>query len=71
MNPYNNLPRSQHTVQHFIDLFNSDERVWRALEKRRRRRQRLLRLTKKQHRALDRLEFAATRPPDDCIAQSW
>ena len=70
MNPYYNLPSQQREVQRLVDLFNSDEAVWRKLEKLREMRRRLLkRLTKKQHTALDLLEFAAARTSDDCISR--
>lgn len=51
-----------------VDAFNADEAHWRRLEPGRRLRRKILRLTRKQCEALDRLEFAVTRPPDECIA---
>jgi hypothetical protein len=69
MKPYYNLPLYQRNLQRLVDQFNSDEAVWRSLEKYRRLRRKVLRLTKKQHEALDRLGFEAARPPDDCIGR--
>lgn len=66
---YPSLPPHQQDTQLRVDAFNVDETHWRSLEPRRRLRRKILRLTKKQHGALDRLEFAVTRLPDDCIAQ--
>lgn len=72
MNPYYNLPPQQHAAQLFADLFNSDEAVWHSLRQRRRPRRKLLKmLKKKQHKALDLMEFTVVRPSDDCIAHSW
>jgi hypothetical protein len=71
MKPYFNLPLHQRNLQRLVDQFNSDEAVWRSLEKYRRLRRKLLRLTRKQNEALDRLEFAAARPADDCIGRPW
>jgi hypothetical protein len=71
MKPYYNLPLHQRYLQQLVDQFNSDEAVWRSLEKYRRLRRKLLRRTKKQHKALDFLEFAAARQPDDCIGRAW
>ena len=70
LNPYHHLPHRQRDVQRIADLFNADEAHWRKLEPRRQLRRKILRLTKKQHEALDRLEFAATRPLDDCVGRS-
>lgn len=67
---YPNLPRNQHDIQRLVDQFNADEAHWRSLEPRRRLRRRILRrLKKKEHRALDLLEFPRLRPADDCIAR--
>jgi hypothetical protein len=68
MKSYNNLPPHQHQIQRLVDQFNADERLWRSLaEKRGERRLRRPRLSAKRHALLDLLEFAATRPPQDCI----
>lgn len=68
METYPNLPPGQRGVQRLVDKFNADERVWQSLEPRRRlRRKARPRLSRKQHQTLDLREFAAARPPDDCI----
>lgn len=68
---YNNLPSQQHQVQRLVDQFNADERLWRTLEgKRKRRRELGTRLSKKRHKQLDLLEFAKARPPQDCIGDT-
>ena len=68
MKQYYNVPPSQSQVQQLVDQFNADERLWRSLEpKRRRRRKGRLRLSAKQHRLLDLLEFAKAHPPQDCV----
>ena len=70
MKPKNSLPPQQHTVQRLVTQFNADERLWRSLaEKRGERRLRRPRLSAKRHRLLDLLEFAAARPPQDCVGQ--
>jgi hypothetical protein len=57
-------------VQKLVDQWNADEHHWRSLRGRRILR-RLARksLTTDQHRALDQLEFARTRPPVDCVGE--
>lgn len=71
MRPYNNLPPPQRSIQRLTDQFNADERLWRSLAEkrgeRRLRRKGQPRLSAKQHRLLDLLEFANARPPQDCI----
>jgi hypothetical protein len=68
---YNNLSFQQHQVQRLADRFNADERLWRSLEgKRKRRRELGPRLPEKRHQQLDQLEFAKTRPPQDCIGDT-
>ena len=68
MTQYFNLPPEQRLVQQLADQFNADERLWRSLEPRRRlRRKGRLRLSARQHRLLDLLEFAKVRPPQDCV----
>jgi len=63
-----NIPWSQQNVQRLADQFNQDEAFWRSLEPGRRLRRKLLRgLGEKRRSALDLLEFAALRPPDDCV----
>jgi hypothetical protein len=50
---YNNLPPQQRMTQRMADQFNADERLWRNLEgKRKRRRELGSRLSKKQHSSL-------------------
>lgn len=71
MNPYYNLPAEQRTTQRLVDQFNAEERLWKKLEPRRRlRRKARPRLSPKKLHALDLLEFAKARPPQDCIGQS-
>ena len=68
MRTYYNLPVEQRPLQSLVDLFNSDEALWQKLETHRQMRRKLFKkLTKKQHKALNLLEFTATRPLDDCI----
>ena len=68
MNPYFNLPPAQRFAQRLVDQFNSDERLWKKLEPRRRARRKLRdRLSKKQLKNLDLAEFATARPPQDCF----
>ncbi len=68
MKSYNNLPSEQHPVQRLVDQFNADERVWRSLEGKRKRRRKLgPRMPKKRHKQLDQLEFARARQPQDCV----
>ena len=69
MNQYDNLPPEQRRTQRLVDQFNTDERLWESLEIRRRvRRKARPRLSRRNHLALDLLEFARTRPVQDCIA---
>ena len=68
---YNTLPPEQRLTQRLADRFNADERLWRSLEgKRKRRRELSPRLSKKRHKQLDQLEFAKTRPPQDCVGDT-
>ena len=70
MNAYYNLPPEQRANQRLIDQFNSDERLWRNLEPRRRLRRKFrFRLTPKRLKELDLIEFANARPRVDCIGQ--
>jgi hypothetical protein len=70
MNPYYNLPPEQRMTQCLVDQFNSDEQLWKKLEPRRRARHKLCpKLSKKRLKALDLIEFAKARPPQDCIGQ--
>jgi hypothetical protein len=70
MRRYPNLPRNQRDIQPLVDQFNADEAHWRGLEPRRRLRRKILRrLKKKEHRALDLLEFAKLRPAGDCVGR--
>lgn len=67
---YPNLPRSQWRTQRMVEAFNAEEALWHRLERRSKRRRKVLRrLSRKQHEALDLLEFAAAKPPVDCIAE--
>jgi hypothetical protein len=65
---YSNLPLEQRRAQQLIDQFNSDEQLWRSLERNRRLRRRCLRqVSAKQRKQLDLLEVASKRPLQDCI----
>ena len=71
MTPHDNLPPRQRPIQRLVDQFNADERLWRSLAKERReRRTGQQRLSTKQHRLLDLLEFAKARPLQDCVG-TW
>jgi len=71
MKSYNNLPPQQRLTQRLADQFNADERLWRSLEgKRKQGRELSPRLPEKSHKQLDLLEFAKTRPPQDCIGDT-
>ena len=68
MNRYDNFPPEQRRVQQLVAEFNADERLWRSLESRRRLRRKLLsRLSAKDQKQLDLLDFAVARAPQDCI----
>jgi hypothetical protein len=70
MNPHYNLPPEQRATQRLVDQFNADERLWKELEPNRRaRRKARPRPSRKKLKALDLLEFARARPPQDCIGQ--
>jgi hypothetical protein len=71
MNPYYNLPPEQRRTQRLVDQNNADAQLWRKLAPKRRRRRRLLRgvLSRKRLKKLDLEEFAAARPPQNCIGQ--
>ena len=62
MNPYYNLPPEQQFTQRLVDQFNTDERLWRKLEPRRRLRRKLLPgLSKKKLKELDLAEFVKAK----------
>ena len=68
MSSYSYLPAQQQSLQRVVNLFNSDEAFWRKLAgRRKRRRELLLQLSSRNHEALDLVEFARRRPPDDCV----
>ncbi len=68
MNCYLNLSREQIRVRQIVDQFNADERLWSKLASKRRCRRKLApKMPAKFRKQLDLLEFAATRPPQDCI----
>ena len=70
MNPYQNLPPEQRFTQRLVDKFNSDERLWKKLEPRRRARRKLFPgLSAEQLKNLDLAEFARQRPPVECVGQ--
>ncbi len=70
MTPYYHLLPEQRRVQQLVAQFNADERLWRSLEaKRRRRRKAYPHLSAKLRRQLDLLEFANSRPPQDSVGE--
>jgi hypothetical protein len=70
MNSYYNLPPEQGRLQHLVDQYNADARLWRSLEPKRRARRKLRpRLSKKRLRELALREFAKARPPQDCVGE--
>jgi hypothetical protein len=70
MNLYYNLPPQQRWIQKLVAQFNADERLWRSLDGRRRLRRKLYpRLSAKRRKQLDLLDFAKTRPPQDCTGE--
>jgi len=57
-------------TQHLVDQFNTDERLWRKLEPKRRARRKVRpRLSRKKLKQLALLEFAKARPQPDCVGQ--
>jgi len=70
MNPYYNLPSEQRRGQLIAEQFNADEQLWRNLRSQRLLRRKLYpRLSAKQRRQLDLLEFAAMHPAQDCVGR--
>lgn len=70
MTPYYHLPPEQRRVQQLVAQFNADEQLWRSLEaKRRRRRKMHPRMPARLRRQLDLLEFADSRPLQDCVGR--
>jgi hypothetical protein len=70
MNLFHNLPSEQRATQRLVDQFNADERLWKSLDPSRRARRKIRpRLSRRQIKTLDLLEFAKARPPQDCIGQ--
>jgi hypothetical protein len=71
MNPYDNLPPEKRRLQRLVDHYNADALLWRKLARKRRARRRLLgrALPRKRLKELDLQEFAAARPPQDCIGE--
>ena len=71
MNPYYNLPPGQRRIQRLVSQFNTDERLWRLLEGKRRLRRKLYpRMSAKLRKHLDLLDFAASRSLQDCIGEA-
>ena len=65
---YSNIPDHQEQTQRIVDQFNRDEAFWRSREPHRRSRRRRRRgLGAKAQYAIELLEFASLRPPEDCI----
>jgi hypothetical protein len=70
MTSYYHLPPEQRLVQRLVDQFNADERLWRSLDANRRlRRKARPRMPAKLRHQLDLLEFANSRPLEDCVGQ--
>jgi hypothetical protein len=68
MKPYVSVSREQRRAQEIVNRFNADEYLWSSLESKRRRRRKLhRRMPAELRKQLDLLEFAAARPPQDCI----
>ena len=68
MRPYYNLPAEQRRVQQLVVEFNTDEQLWRSLERKRVLRRKLhARLPARHRKQLDLLDFAVARAPQDCI----
>ena len=68
MTPYYYLPPEQRRVQQLVAQFNADEQLWRSLESKRRRRRKMNPLLPARlRRQLDLLEFANSRPLQDCV----
>ena len=67
MKSYYHLPHGQRRVQQLVAQFNADEQLWRSLEAMRRRRRKVHpRMSAKLRRQIDLLEFANSRPLQDC-----
>jgi hypothetical protein len=70
MTSYYHLPHEQRRVQQLVAQFSADEQLWRSLEaKRRRRRNVHPRMSAKLRCQLDLVEFASSRPLQDCVGQ--
>ncbi len=67
MNPHYNLPPEQRRTLRLVDQYNADARLWRKLAPKRCACRKLL--TRKLLKTLDLAEFAAERPPQDCIGE--
>ena len=70
MTPYYHLPPEQRRVQQLVAQFNADEQLWRSLESKRRRLRKVRpRMPARLRHQLDLLEFANSRPLQDCVGQ--
>jgi hypothetical protein len=68
MTPCYHLPQEQRRVQQLVAQFNADEQLWRSLEAMRRRRRKVHpRMSAKLRRQIDLVEFANSRPLEDCV----
>ena len=70
MTPHYHLLPEQRRVQQIVAQFNADEQLWRSLESKRWRRRKMYpKIPAKLRRQLDILEFANSRPSQDCVGQ--
>lgn len=68
MQKYHNIPPEQALTQRLVDKFNADEAIWQKLRSHREFRRRIYRnVSKELHYIIDQIEFAAIKPPDDCV----
>jgi hypothetical protein len=71
MNLYYNLPSKQRRVQQIVTLFNTDEQLWESLGGKRRLRRGLFPwLSRRRQKQFDLLDFANTRPLQDCVGRT-
>ncbi len=58
----------QQNLLRLVQQYNLEENIWHSLKERRQKRRKLLRLSNRQHHALDIAEYENAKPPQDCIA---
>jgi hypothetical protein len=70
MSPYYHLLPEQRRVHQLVAQFNADEQLWWSLVAKRRRRRKIYpEMSARLRRQLDLLEFANSRPLEDCVGQ--